>query len=66
MTRHQQIDAHPILSCYEIQILLATTLPDRRHSQEEVMRQMQIRHQKRQASMASANTSRTATNSISS
>jgi hypothetical protein len=34
---------------------LATTLPDRRDSEEEVMRQMQIRHQKRQAAMQSTN-----------
>lgn len=54
-SRIEHADAHPLLSCYDIQILLATTLPDRRHSEEEVMRQMQIRHQKRQAAMASAN-----------
>ena len=31
---------HPLLSCYDIQILLATTLPDRRYdSHGEVMRQ---------------------------
>lgn len=46
---------HPLLSCYDIQILLATTLPDRRASHEEVLRQMQIRHQQRQASIDSAN-----------
>jgi SRSO17 transposase len=45
---------HPLLSCYDIQILLATTLPDRRHdSHEEVMRQMQIRHDRRQAATES-------------
>jgi hypothetical protein len=54
-SRMEHVDAHPLLSCYDIQILLATTLPDRRDSEEEVMRQMQIRHQKRQAGMASAN-----------
>jgi hypothetical protein len=49
------IKVHPLLSCYDIQILLANTLPDRRHeSQEEVMRQMQIRHDKRQAATESA------------
>ena len=33
-----------------IPILLATTLPDRRHySHEEVMRKMQIRHERRRA-----------------
>ena len=42
-------DTHPLLSCYDIQILLAKTLPDRRSSEEEVLKQMQIRHQQRQA-----------------
>jgi SRSO17 transposase len=60
-SRIEHVDAHPFLSCYDIQILLATTLPDRRYSQEEVMRQMQIRHQKRQAAMASANPTHTST-----
>jgi SRSO17 transposase len=54
-SRMEHVDAHPLLSCYDIQILLATTLPDRRDSEEEVMRQMQIRHQKRQAGTTSAN-----------
>lgn len=54
-SRLEQVDAHPLLSCYDIQILLATTLPDRRNSEEEVMRQMQIRHHMRRAAMASAN-----------
>jgi SRSO17 transposase len=46
---------HPLLSCYDIQILLATTLPDRRYdSHEEVMRQMQVRHDRRQAATESA------------
>lgn len=48
-------DTHPLLSCYDIQILLATTLPDRRATKEEVMRQMHIRHQQRQALIDSAN-----------
>jgi SRSO17 transposase len=53
--RLSHADMLPLLSCYDIQILLATTLPDRRYdSHEEVMRQMQIRHQKRQASTESA------------
>lgn len=53
-SRIQQVDAHPFLSCYDIQVLLATTLPDRRYSEEEVMRQMQERHRRRQASIDSA------------
>jgi SRSO17 transposase len=56
-SRLDNTDVHPFLSCYDIQILLATTLPDRRDSEEEVMRQMEIRHQKRQAAMESANSS---------
>ena len=53
--RLNQAELYPLLSCYDIQILLATTLPDRRYdSHEEVMRQMQIRHDKRQASTESA------------
>jgi hypothetical protein len=54
-TRLQHIDTNPLLSCYDIQILLATTLPDRRSSQEEVLRQLQARHKKRQALIAAAN-----------
>ena len=53
--RLSHIDTHPLLSCYDIQILLATTLPDRRSSQEEVSRQMQTRHEKRQALIEAAN-----------
>lgn len=53
--RLEHSDTHPLLSCYDIQILLATSLPDRRASQEEVLRQMQVRHQQRQALIDSAN-----------
>jgi SRSO17 transposase len=53
--RLDHVDTHPLLSCYDIQILLATTLPDRRSSQEEVMRQLRARHEKRQALIESAN-----------
>jgi SRSO17 transposase len=53
--RLDHVDTHPLLSCYDIQILLATTLPDRRSSQEEVMRQLRVRHEKRQALIESAN-----------
>lgn len=54
-TRLKQSDAHPLLSCYDIQILLATTLPDRRSSHEEVLRQLRVRHEKRQALIDAAN-----------
>jgi SRSO17 transposase len=53
--RLKHIDTPPLLSCYDIQILLATTLPDRRSSHEERMRQMQTRHEKRQALIEAAN-----------
>jgi hypothetical protein len=46
---------YPLLSCYDIEILLATTLPDRRYSQEEVLRETQVRHQKRQSLIEAAN-----------
>jgi SRSO17 transposase len=49
--RLEHADIYPLLSCYDIQILLATTLPDRRLSKEEIVRQMQVRHQQRQASI---------------
>ena len=49
--RLEHADTYPLLSCYDIQILLATTLPDRRLSKEEIVRQMQVRHQQRQASI---------------
>jgi SRSO17 transposase len=53
--RLNNTEAHPLLSCYDIQILLATTLPDRRYdSHEEVMRQMQVRHDGRRAATESA------------
>jgi SRSO17 transposase len=54
-TRINHAELHPLLSCYDIQILLATTLPDRRDSHEEVFRQMQDRHRKRQALIDAAN-----------
>jgi SRSO17 transposase len=53
--RLDHVDIHPLLSCYDIQILLATTLPDRRSSQEEVMRQLQVRHEKRRTLIEAAN-----------
>jgi SRSO17 transposase len=53
--RLEHADIFPLLSCYDIQILLATTLPDRRFSKEEVVRQMHVRHQQRQALIEAAN-----------
>jgi SRSO17 transposase len=53
-TRLDNIDMHPLLSCYDIQILIATTMPDRRDEADEVIRQLHERHRKRQASIDSA------------
>lgn len=53
-TRISHAECYPLLSCYDIQILLATTLPDRRDSRDEVLRLMQERHRKRQALIDSA------------
>ena len=41
----------PMLSCGDITALLCHYLPRRDISEEEVFRQMQVRHQKRQASI---------------
>jgi len=51
-TEHQQ--DYPLLSCADIETLLAHFLPRRDVGVEEVIRQMQVRHQKRQASIDSA------------
>jgi SRSO17 transposase len=47
-TRLLQIETYPLISCYDIQILLAKSLPDRPSDPEELMRQMLLRHQQRQ------------------
>jgi SRSO17 transposase len=44
-------DDHPLLSCADIETLLAHFLPKRDVGVEEVIRQMEVRHQKRQASI---------------
>jgi len=53
-TRINHAESHPLLSCYDIQILIATTMPDRRDDHMEVIRQLHERHRKRQASIDSA------------
>ena len=53
-TRLQQKEAHPLLSCPDIATLLAHFLPRKDIDQEEVLRQMEIRHRQRQASIDSA------------
>jgi SRSO17 transposase len=49
---HQK--THPLLSCSDIETLLAHFLPRRDVTVEEVLRQMDVRHRKRQASIDSA------------
>jgi len=46
---------YPLLSCADVECLLAHFLPRRNIGLEEVTRQMQIRHRKRQASIDYAN-----------
>jgi SRSO17 transposase len=53
-TRIDHAESYPLLSCYDIQILIATTMPDRRSDPDEVIRQLHERHRKRQASIESA------------
>ncbi len=50
--RHKE--EYPLLSCNDITELLCHYLPRRDISEEEVFRQMQIRHQRRQASIDAA------------
>jgi hypothetical protein len=47
LTRELHDEAVPLLSCRDIQELLAWSLPDRRSSPKELMRQMAIRHHRR-------------------
>jgi hypothetical protein len=44
-------DTVPLLSCSDVEILLAHFLPRRDLSVAEVVRQMQVRHAKRQAAI---------------
>jgi SRSO17 transposase len=49
---HQQ--SHPLLSCSDIEVLLAHFLPRRDVTIEEVVRQMRVRHKARQKAIESA------------
>ncbi len=44
-------EQYPLLSCYDIQVLLARTLPSQQNSEAELLRQLDVRHKKRQASI---------------
>lgn len=48
-----QKDAHPLLSCSDVESLLRAFLPRRDIDHEEVLRQMEKRHQRRQAAIDS-------------
>ena len=56
MTRHRMIwrDEIPLLSCYDIKVLLAYFLPKRQNAAEEILRQMELRHAKRKAASENA------------
>jgi SRSO17 transposase len=56
MTRQRMIqaDAYPLLSCFDIRCLLAHFLPRRDVGEEEILRQMEVRHRKRQAARRQA------------
>ena len=45
-TRIEQTDVHPLLSCYDIQILLATTLPVSATATKKSCGRCRVRHQK--------------------
>ena len=47
-------ESYPLLSCYDIQIILAKTLPSQQGDEDEMIRQMDVRHRKRQAAIESA------------
>ena len=53
-TRLEQKEEYPLLSCPDIATLLATFLPRRDLDIDEIFRQMEVRHQQRQASIDSA------------
>ncbi len=57
-TRIKNAELLPLLSCYDIQSLIATTMPGRRSDSDEVIRQLHERHRKRQASIDSAHETR--------
>lgn len=52
--RRQQQPAYPLLSCYDVKVLLQHLLPRRDVTLEEVLRQMHWRHQQRQQALTRA------------
>jgi len=53
-TRLSNKDDYPLLSCHDVKVMLAYFLPRRDTTFEEIQRQMEVRHKKRQLSIASA------------
>lgn len=51
--RERRKEEHPLLSCSDIETLLRTFLPRRDIERDEVLRQMEKRHRRRQASIDS-------------
>ncbi len=47
-------DQCPLLSCFDIAVLLCFLLPRRAITLEEIIRQMEVRHKKRRDSIESA------------
>ena len=52
--RLRQKDDHALLSCGDVEVLLAHFLPRKDVTAEEVIRQMEVRHQQRQNAIESA------------
>ena len=50
-TKIKNEDSYHLLSCYDIQVLLSHFLPRRDITKQEVIRQMNIRHKQRAASI---------------
>jgi len=52
--REQFSKEFPLLSCYDIQVLLANTLPNAHYDEQTILLQMEHRHRKRRAATESA------------
>jgi SRSO17 transposase len=53
-TRLEAAQLYPLLSCHDVVEILATSLPARRLSPEEILRQVEERHRRRSSSIAAA------------
>ena len=49
---HQEV--YPLMSCHDIKVFLAYFLPNRQTNVREILRQMEVRHQKRKAATRNA------------